>query len=176
VLISPHVLSQPNAKKHLLPVALTREQVESSPKIDSEKPVSSQQEIDILTYSQCPLYWTGRRTLVNPATARGYPEALAVLKAAEGHDEGDPHLRSTREVTGYHIQARDGEIGHVEDFILSDETWDIQYVVVDTRNWLPGKKVLVAPKWVEAISWPTSKVHVDLLRETVENSPESMVF
>jgi hypothetical protein len=160
----------------LLPVALTREQVESSPKIDTDKPVSSQQEVDILKYSQWPPTGRAWGPLVSPATARGYPEALAVLKAAEGHDEGDPHLRSTRVVTGYHIQAWDGEIGHVEDFILSDETWDIQYVVVDTRNWLPGKKVLVAPKWVEAISWPTSKVHVDLPQETVENSPESMIF
>jgi hypothetical protein len=71
-----------------------------------------------------------------------------------------------KEVTGYYIQAADGEIGHVEDFVVDDETWAVRYVVVDTRNWLPAKKVLVARDWVER------KVFVNLTREQVRNSPE----
>jgi hypothetical protein len=57
-----------------------------------------------------------------------------------GEKAWDPHLRSTHQVTDYHIQAKDGEIGHVEDFIIDDETWAIRYLIVDTRNWWPGKK------------------------------------
>jgi hypothetical protein len=37
---------------------------------------------------------------------------------------------------------------------------------------LPGKKVLVAPTWIESVSWSESKVHVVLSRETIKNSPE----
>ena len=65
----------------------------------------------------------------------------------------DPHLRSTRDVSGHHIQAADGEIGHVEDFIIDDETWAIRYLIIDTQNWWPGKKVLVSPQWIERVSW-----------------------
>ena len=61
----------------------------------------------------------------------------------------DTHLRSTHEVSGYHVKATGGEIGHVEDFLFDDETWEIRYVIVDTRNWWPAKKVLLRPQWIK---------------------------
>ena len=81
-------------------------------------------------------------------------------------------MRSTCEVAGYRIQAEDGEIGHVEDFMIDDETWAIRYLIVDTRNWWPGKKVLVSPQWVERVNWSASKVFINLSREAVRQSPE----
>jgi hypothetical protein len=69
----------------------------------------------------------------------------------------DPHLRSTDNVSGHNIQAKDGEIGHVEDFIIDDETWAIRYLIIDTKNWWPGKKVLVSPLWIDRVSWSESK-------------------
>jgi hypothetical protein len=104
--------------------------------------------------------------------------AVALSKAAKTEDktykeEGDQHLRSIREVTGYRIKARDGEIGHVEDFVVDDESWIMRYLVVDTRNWLPGgKKVLLSPGWAERIDWGREEVSVDLKRGTVEQGPE----
>jgi len=90
----------------------------------------------------------------------------------QGEKVWDPHLRSTRDVSGHHIQAADGEIGHVDDFIIDDETWAIRYIVIDTRNWWPGKKILVSPKWIERVSWDEAKVFVNLSRETIKRSPE----
>ena len=84
----------------------------------------------------------------------------------------DPNLRSTGTVTGYNLQAQDGEIGHVEDFIIDDETWAIRYLVVDTKNWWPGKHVLVSPQWIDRVSWEESKVFVNLSREIIKQSPE----
>ena len=84
----------------------------------------------------------------------------------------DSHLRSTKVVTGYHIQASDGGIGHVEDFIIDDKNWAIRYLIVDTKNWWPGKKVLIAPQWIERVSWSKSKVFINLSRETIKQSPE----
>ena len=75
-------------------------------------------------------------------------------------------------MAGYHIEASDGEIGHVKDFIVDDETWAIRYLEVDTQNWWPGKKVLVSPQWIDNVSWPDSKVYVNLTRETIQNGPE----
>jgi hypothetical protein len=94
------------------------------------------------------------------------------LQARAGRDPADSHLRSTEAVTGYHIEAADGEIGHVRDFIVDDETWAIRYLEVDTQNWWPGKKVLVSPQWINRVSWANSKVYVDLTRETIRNGPE----
>ena len=77
---------------------------------------------------------------------------------------GSPFAQHSR-CDGHHIQATDGEIGHVEDFIVDDDTWAICYLIVDTQNWWPGKKVLISPKWIERVSWSESKVFVNLTRE-----------
>jgi len=88
-------------------------------------------------------------------------------------EDGDPHLRSAGEVTGYRLQARDGEIGHVKDFIVDDRAWNIRYMVVDTRNWLPGsRKVLISPDWITSIDWLERKVAVDLNVKEIKESPE----
>ena len=91
---------------------------------------------------------------------------------AQSEKTWDPYLRSTNDVTGHHIQAADGEIGHVEDFIIDDETWAIRYLIINTQNWWPGKKVLVSPRWIERVSWLESKVFVNLARETIRQAPE----
>jgi len=106
-----------------------------------------------------------------------YPNAVhdreQEMEAAQVEREAwDPHLRSTHAVTGYHIQAADGEFGHVSDFIIDAKSWTIRYMVVDTKNWWPGKKVLVSPMWIERINWSDSKVFVSLSRETIKLAPE----
>jgi hypothetical protein len=87
-------------------------------------------------------------------------------------ESADSHLRSTEAVTGYHIEAADGEIGHVDGFVVDDEAWAIRYIEVATRNWWPGKKVLVSPAWIERVSWTDSKVYVGLSREAIKDAPE----
>ena len=178
VLISPIALGQKGWASKRLDVALTKKQIEDSPPIDTHKPVSRQHEALYLGYYGYPYYWGGPY-LWGLAT---YPAGLAVqreaataaeeLEARAGKESADSHLRSTNEVKGYHIEAVDGEIGHVNDFIVDDETWAIRYLEVDTRNWWPGKKVLVSPAWIDNVSWPDSKVYVDLSRETIKNGPE----
>ena len=77
-----------------------------------------------------------------------------------GEKAWDPHLRGTHAVSGYTIHAKDGDLGHVEDFIVDDETWVIRYLIVNTGNWWPGKKILVSPEWIKRVSWSESKVYV----------------
>jgi sporulation protein YlmC with PRC-barrel domain len=171
VLLTPLAVERPDWGTGTLPVALTKDQVENSPDIDLDKPVSRQREVGLHDHYGWAYYWADLST---PATAvtTPPPPAMAEERAETEREKGDPHLRSVDEVTGYDIQARDGEIGHVEDFIADDETWIMRYLVVDTRDWLPGKKVLVAPAWVRMVNWADADVHVDLLRETIKNSPE----
>ena len=84
----------------------------------------------------------------------------------------DPHLRSTGQVTSYHIHATDGEIGHEDDFVVDDKSWEIRFLVVDTRNWLPGKNVLIRPRSITRVEWEDSSVHLNLTRKFIENRPE----
>lgn len=185
VLISPTALQQPDWEQKRLPVSLTQAQVENSPSIDMDKPVSRQQESDLHAYYNWPPYWDSATLLplgagglapvaplppISPSVA----EAEAVEKAMLEEASGDPHLHSANEVIGYEVQARDDDIGHVADFVIEDEslTWAIQYMIVDTGSWLPGKKVRLTPNWVKTISWTERMVEMDLQRETIENSPE----
>jgi hypothetical protein len=164
VLITALALGQPDWGARLFPISLTKELVKTSPDIDLARPVSRQLEIMLHEhYDWQPYWWTIAQGAV-PVPTKIRKEVVKVA-------EGDPHIRSTNEIIGYHIAALDGEVGHVEDFIVDDETWVIRYMVVDTRNWLPGKKVLVAPTWIEKVVWAEEKVYVNLHRETIESSP-----
>jgi hypothetical protein len=176
VLISPFSIVHTDWQAKRLDVALTKKQVEDSPSIDTHLPVSRQHEAAYLGYYGYPSYWGGPY-LWGPSL---YPVGLTAPTTAStetmvdriGRESTDSHLRSSEDVTGYYIDAADGEIGHVDGFVVDDEAWAIRYIEVATRNWWPGKKVLVSPAWIERVSWPDSKVYVGLSREAIKNGPE----
>jgi uncharacterized protein YrrD len=170
VLISPYALVDVNKKEEQIAINLTKKQIEESPSLSSDKPVSRQFEEAYYGHYGWPMYWGG------PYMWGSYPN---IVRDSEKWREStqwdkawDPHLRSTHEVRGYYIQATDGEIGHVEDFIIDDETWAIRYLIIDTRNWWPGKKILVSSQWIERVSWSESKIFVNITGETIKQSPE----
>ena len=170
VLLSPHALGAIDADKRNIGVKLTKEQIERSPELSSDKPVSRQFEDSYYGYYGWPTYWSGNYMWGPfPGLVQDRDRFRSLPRPK---DLGNPHLRSTHEVTGYHISASDGEIGHISDFIVDDETWAIRYLIVDTLNWWPGKKILLAPQWIERVSWGESKVFVDLTRALIRNSPE----
>ncbi len=172
VLLSPYSLVGAVKEDKAIAVNLTQEQIQDSPSLNSDKPVSRQFEMDYHGYYGWPMYWGGPMMWgAYPYLVRD-PNQWNTPTETETEKSWDPHLRSTDAVTGHHIQATDGEIGHVVDFILDDETWAIRYLVVDTRNWWPGKKVLISPQWIERVSWSELKVFVNLSREAVKASPE----
>ena len=171
VLISPYALHAVSSEEQHIAIDLTKKQIEESPSLTSDKPVSRQYEEAYYGYYGYPMYWAGPNMWgYYPYIARN--RELWGPSTQKGGKAWDPHLRSTHDVSGHHIQAADGEIGHVEDFIIDDETWAIRYLVIDTRNWWPGKQVLVSPQWIERVSWSDSKVFVNLFRETIKQSPE----
>lgn len=178
VLLSPMSLQGVDDEGRRLLVGLTKKQVEQSPPFDSVKPVSRQYEVVFSRYYGYPYYWTGPyrwglgyEPYAGPIAA-AVPSTVEEEIAARERENADPNLHSANEVMGYYIQASDDDIGHVEDFLVDDRTWAIRYLIVDTRNWLPGKRVLVAPPWVSDVSWGESKVFVDLTRDRIERAPE----
>lgn len=177
VLISPISFRQIEWLTHQFHVALTMAKIESCPSTDMDKPVSRQHEDDFNQYYGYPSYWWSSGlwgTEDFPAMlAIKRKEAAAELAAAQAEKASyDIHLRSISEVRGYHVQGSDEAIGHIDDFIIDDETWEVRYLVIDTSNWWFGKKVLVAPQWASRISWEEKLVYLDMSRESIRNSPE----
>jgi hypothetical protein len=175
VLLPPSVLGHPDADTKKFSVVLTKQEIRDSPSIDTDRPVSRQMETGIYDHFGWTPYWsTGFYIAGN-----GSMPQFAAKSASPGcwdRDDGqasgdDPHLRSTRAVTGYRIQARDGEIGHVEDFLVADADWSIHYLIIDTKNWWPGKKVLISPALVTGITWSDREVFLGVYCQRVKDSP-----
>lgn len=171
VLLSPYAVEVVDWDENNIRLNLTRQQIEDSPPLATDQPVSRQFETDYTNYYQYPTYW-GNIGSFGMGTPLATVDPVPPVSTSDPIPSGDPHLRSTEEVIGYSIGAHDDELGHVSDFIFDDETWIIRYMVVATRNWLPGKKVLVSPGWISEVSWLENSVIVDLDKETIKNGPE----
>jgi hypothetical protein len=168
VLLPPSALRHPHPQSQQFPVKLTMQQVKDSPNIDTDRPVSRQMEGRVYNYYGWDPYWAAAETqFVSPLYLPG-SKALEQSREGAQSKEDDPHLRSTTAVTGYHIHATDGQIGHVEDFLVDDAGWSIRYLVVDTRNWWPGEQMLISPRTVREIDLADRSIHLNINRHRVK--------
>jgi sporulation protein YlmC with PRC-barrel domain len=179
VLLPPSALGHFSAIGDQFSVKLTKQQVKDSPGLDTDLPVSRQMETSTYDYYGWNPYWSSGLYMGGYAWGAGgmspmpYGETLREVEeiTAEERENSDMHLRSVRTVTGYHIHASDGEIGHVADVLVEDSDWGIHYLVVDTTNWWPGKKVLVSPRSIKDIDWTKSQVDLNVVRQRVKDAP-----
>jgi hypothetical protein len=182
VLLPPSALSHINHMGGELAVGLTKQQVKDSPDIKTDEPVSRVMESDVYDFYGWSPYWStgfymgGYAYPVEPGFLPGglgpHDVATSDREGAVGRGaQGDRHLRSIREVTGYHMHARDGEIGHVADFLLEDGDWSVHYLVVDTKNWWPAKKILISPRSIDRTDWSSRLVFLRVLRQQIKDSP-----
>jgi hypothetical protein len=184
VLLPASVLGHIDLQKQEFAVRLTMEQVKDSPEVDTDKPVSRQMESHVYSHYGWHPYWDTNFTLGTDFTLGAYSGIGGGLTTTplqeKAHKEeldhslrrdGNPHLRSIKAVTGYHIHASDGDIGHVEDFLVQEDDWSIHYLLVDTMNWWPGKKVLISPRSVNGVDWYSKLVSLSVDRQQVKGSP-----
>lgn len=173
VLISTVALKrEPDLRARALPVNLTREQVRTSPDTDTEKTVTRLHELELHKHYAWPLYWGEGFLAGGMSGGTLFPPTGEEEKKMEGEETPpETHLQSTLAVRGYQLHAADGTIGRVEDYIVDDAKWVIRYLVAATGTWLPGRKVLVSPHWIERVDWETSEVLVDLTRLAIKASP-----
>ena len=167
VLISPISLGEAHWHGRAMTVNLTCKEIEESPPLDSDAPICVQRKRRLVTHSDWPLYWIGDG-IWGSAPAPAIFEAPELLTEVE---EGDPHLRSTSEVSGYAIAARDGDIGCVTDFIMNESTWVIRFAVVETGGWLSSRRVLIAPRYIESVRWENRHVNLNITKEQIKASP-----
>ena len=170
VLISMGAIIRKDRLNELIPVNLTKKQVKDSPDIDTEKPVSRQQEIKLFEHYAWESYWLSG---FYPGGYLGLSIPFPTLDenvpiASQTRD--DAHLRSTKKITGIHVHATDGTIGHVNDFIVDDQTWQVLFLVVDTHNWIGGKKVLIEKSHVDALPFTNDGVFLSVSMAVVEES------
>jgi hypothetical protein len=179
VLLPPSALGRLYANNRVFAVKLTKQQVKDSPEIDTDRPVSRQMETSVYDYYGWSPYWGTGFYMGGYGYMQGSGMASPYLGARRREqkideaqaDRDDVHLRSVGAVTGYHIHASDGEIGHVEDFLVDDADWSIHYLVVDTKNWWPGKKILVSSRSAGEIDWTDRLVNLDVDRQRIKDSP-----
>jgi hypothetical protein len=180
VLLPPSVLGHLDSSGEKFSVRLTMQQVKDSPDIDTNRPVSRQMETSVYDYYGWYPYWGSgfymggygyMPGVIGTSPSPGFCVSENHVAGAHRNDD-DPHLRSMAEVIGYHIHATDGEIGHVEDFLVEDTDWTIRFLIVDTKNWWPGKKVLISPASAREIEWSDRLVHLNVDRLRVKASPQ----
>lgn len=173
VLISPISVRKVDWSTQQFHLTLTMDKIKNSPSIYTDLPVSRQFERDYYRYYDYSNYWASSHVW----GAGEYPNALADgawVDRAELSDEQhrDAHLRGAKEMSGYHVHGSDGVIGHVADFLLDEDTWEVRYLVVDTASWwAEGKEVLVSPRWATSIDWEKREFHLDRTRQAIKDSP-----
>ncbi len=179
ILISPVAILHPDWDNKILPVNLTRKQVEDSPDIDTDKPVSRQEEDRLFAYYPWQSYYDAGLYgegigMMNVFTLPTISETGVQNEENKENEKTkiETHLRSTNELEGYTIHAIDGEIGEVNDFIFDEDGWNITFIVVETGNWFSGKKVLLSPAWIKDVKWDMQEVTVNVTIDKIKNSPE----
>ncbi|GEM_PF-136436 len=173
VLISLSEIGRPDWASHVFPVALNRNQVRKSPVIQTARDIDSKYEAALHSYYSWNTYWGGGFYVLP-----GY--GLDMNLSSTGNEDDEPksksqkinhNLRSMKEIKGYQIHAKDGSIGHVEDFIINKDKWDIRHLVIDMGKLMKGKKVLISPCWINSVNWDEGEVFVDLALDAVKRSP-----
>lgn len=185
VLISPISIEKVDQRENGIMVNLSKDQVEDSPDIDTQKPVSRQHETAFMDYYGYPYYWGGPylwgdtafpATLAMPPAVESQIAAAATARQRESEESYDEHLRSINEIKGYHVEDMDGEIGRLEDFIIDDVDWSIRFIIIKTGGLLTTQRILITPPDIEGISWTESKLYLRQTRDQIPNGPEYIEY
>lgn len=177
VLLPPSTLGKPG--QNHMPVTLTMEKIKNSPSIATDEPVSRQMESSIFDYYDLQPYWSTYYPAGGDLISPPYVPALYIAGSRRrdsdisdgAPDPGDPHLRSIHSLSSYSIHADDGEIGRVEDFLIDDADWGINYIKANTGNWWSSHEVLLTPRLVESLDWASQRINLRVNRHQVKESP-----
>lgn len=171
VLLAPDALKNPDWRMRMLEFSVSKREIEQSPPISADMPVSRKKEMELAKHYDWTIRWA---PLPGPLGPMGPPAAppMHVTEEESPPVEETTDLRSVDEVTGYKLHAEDGEVGTVSDVIVDDESWKVRYLVVELGTWFPGRKVLISKDWVKGISWRGKQFSVDLTKNRIEKSPE----
>jgi uncharacterized protein YrrD len=178
VLLPIIALGHLDAEQEEFSVRLSRQQIKDSPDIDSDRSVSRHMEANVYDHYGWTPYW-GTGFFMGGGGYLGGAMGAPYLESREHAARGpefadnpdDAHLRSMKALQGYDIHATDGDIGHLEDFLVEDVDWSIRYLVVNTNSWWLGHKVVASPRIVETIDWGRRLVSVKVDKKALKDCP-----
>ncbi len=180
VLVSPISLHSIDKDNKVVNLTLTKKELQDSPPFDSVETVSRQYEEAYNDYFAWPYYWSSPHSAwaIGPygvpwqyydqmgrETERN-EERKKTIKAAQ-----ENVLQSAKEVRSYAVEGVDEKFGHIQGFVIDAQTLAIEYIVVDTINYLPSKLVLLKPEWVENISWHHQSMSFPFLKDKITSAP-----
>ena len=179
VLIPASALGHPDPDAHTFPVNLTMAQVKGSPDVDTHRPVSRQFESSAYDYYGFSPYWGtdlymggfaywGGMVPIAPSVEMEQREAEITQMMRQNEDA---NLRSVAEISGYHIHATDGDIGHLSDVLIEDQDWSLRYLIVNTSNWWQGKEILISPRSTQSIRWTEQLIYLGVTRDLIRTGP-----
>jgi sporulation protein YlmC with PRC-barrel domain len=173
-----------------LRVDLTKEQIEDSPKLEENLPISRQHESSLHSYFGWTPYWASMGPIAfpyadAPLSAAGVPYPIntapehvvhtdwAYLKK-EREKNFDGHLRSLNEILGYKICTHDEEkFGQIENAIIDEKNWLVIDLIFNTHRWLPGGKEFVcSPLFVKKMDIKSKELHIQHDKDTILEAPE----
>jgi uncharacterized protein YrrD len=168
VLISPASITEIDFERNIIPVSLSKKEIELSPVVRQGLLPSRETEMELKSYYNWPVYW-GSSYLIGAGDLR---EDQASMRGSKEEIEIDPDLKSCNEVIGFSIESKNRTIGYLHDYVFDAESWEIRYLVVDTKNWLLNdKKILLAIDWIEKFDWDKSVFITDLKSKDIRESP-----
>jgi sporulation protein YlmC with PRC-barrel domain len=171
IVLAPEVLGEPDPNRREMPITLARRRIEGSPPIVQEQGLTPRQQQLLAEYYDWSLP-AAKRSVGSAAMGAGDgPKAARMLLQNQQSEQLDPHLKSLRGMIGYHIRARGVDVGHIEDVLVQTDSWLLRYLVIDARNLVPGKKMLVSPAWVRRVEWSGGVVDVDLTAGSLKDGP-----
>lgn len=179
VLVSPHAFETPRWSEKLFPIVLSKKRLEDGPSITADEPVSRQKEAELAHFYSWPPYWAEGNPLPGSVTGRLTPdtqafeneEQTAEIEERRRARTADPHLQSLRDITGFVVEAKDGDVGTLHDFIVDDDVWAVRSVVIDTGNVLPGTKIAISSEWITSLDWEASRARAMMTKAQVKSSP-----
>ncbi len=155
-------------------VGLTREQVKNAPPADLARPISRRKEEQFHRYYQIPVYWGGAGlwgTAMTPLEAGTVSYEPAPTDEPEAADTDEYHLRSTEEIEGYRVEAKEERIGTVSGCLIEDTTWAVRYLSVKMEEGQGDGRLFISPHWVDEISWIERKLRLDMPASRLREMP-----
>lgn len=174
VLIPKVHLGTPNWENKHFPVELTIKSIENSPDLDFDLPVSRKYEKELFEHYDLTPYWPANMVGYAGSGSMLYPgTVITPPKGVINEEDIDTNLRSYEEISGYNISAKDEQFGHINDLIIDDDTWQILYVIIDTKNIVPWSKLVMLPiELIDELSFTHNEAKINLTKDTIKNAPE----
>ena len=168
IVLSPYALEVVDEETKAVSVDVTKARIAASPLLENRCPISKRFEEAYSAYYGYPKYWSGSFAWGPRPNLERNKEKWN--ESPEDPQGWDPQLRGTDDVQGLTVQASDGELGQVDDFVIDDDAWDIRHLIIKTHTWWPGKRALISPRSIDRINWPESVVFVNLTRDEIKSS------